>query len=74
MSACLDFAGPLKNQGTEGEITNYTEGKTIRVVDLPPSLCPKNSVLINDLAAACEGINALGEQGRLAEFFQPLWT
>jgi len=41
---------------------------------LPRSLFPENTVFINDLAAAAEGIVALSEDGRLSEFFKPMWT
>jgi len=37
-------------------------------------LFPKNTVFINDLASACEGIAALNSVGLLKQFFQPLWS
>jgi len=73
ISACLDVAAPITNNGTQVVITNYVE-KNLHINDLPTNLFPKNTIFINDLAAACEGILSLGEQNRLSHFFQPLWT
>jgi len=71
----LDAAGPVGNHGTEVQITNYLlENRHLTIKDLPSALFPKKTVFINDLVAACEGIIALGEDGRLSEFFQPLWS
>jgi len=57
------------------QITNYIlESRYLCKQDLPSTLFPTKTVFINDLVAACEGIIALGEDGRLGEFFQTLWS
>lgn len=77
-ASCLDIAGPVEEQGTKVEITNYIgtyEERTIRTTDLPPALFPAGrTVIINDLESCCYGLLGLDEQKKLADYFTPLWT
>jgi len=76
-AACLDIAGPVAENGTQVEITNYSGSsaeRTIKTSDLPPLLFPAGrTVFVNDLESCCYGILGLDEQKKLGEFFAPLW-
>jgi glucokinase len=76
-AAVLAVAGPVTDNGTKVTVTNY-EGseaeRTLTTSHISPDIFPpKASRFINDLESTCYGINSLNQQGRLCDFFQPLW-
>lgn len=57
-------------------ITNWLgdEERTLTTAKLPEGLFPKGkTAMLNDLEAGCYGILALDAQGKLGDFFKPLY-
>jgi len=74
ISACLAVAGPVSDQGSTVNITNFVGETKLTKTDLPKNLFPSGrTVFLNDLASLAEGILALNHSGTLSEFFHPLW-
>jgi glucokinase len=75
--ACLAAAGPVSEFGEKVVVTNYHGSEVERTLlksQISDTIFPKsNSRFINDLEGTCNGINALNEQNKLGEFFEPLW-
>eukprot|EP01117_Protostelium_nocturnum_P006952 TRINITY_DN2493_c0_g1_i2.p1 TRINITY_DN2493_c0_g1~~TRINITY_DN2493_c0_g1_i2.p1 ORF type:complete len:431 (-),score=114.81 TRINITY_DN2493_c0_g1_i2:180-1472(-) len=75
VTACLAIAGPVSDKGRSVSLTNYVGEKQLKVNDLPAIFCPHDStIFINDLASTCHGINSLGEENLLSEYFESLWS
>jgi len=75
VSAVVSVAGPVTENGQKVNLTNYIGERDLGVRQLPSILFNHESTrFINDLAASCQGINSLGEEGRVGRYFGQLWS
>jgi len=81
-AAVVDVAGPVTENGSKAELTNYSttisgqEGVASRILvsaQLPSSLFPPGKTrFLNDLEAACFGLMKLSGDGHIEDYFVPL--
>ncbi|PRP77286.1 glucokinase [Planoprotostelium fungivorum] len=75
ISAVVSVAGPVSENGRKVNLTNYIGDKDLSVEGLPSILFNADCTrFLNDLAATCQGINSLAEEGRLNKYFDQLWS
>lgn len=78
VAAAVAVPGPVTDNGSVALVSNFradsTEGRTIRVRDLPSPLCPAGRTrLLNDLYACSAGIAGLNHIGAFSETFTKMW-
>ncbi len=78
LAAAIAVPGPVIDNGAVAVVSNFhakdTEGRTVRVKDLPPQLCPAGRTkLINDLFACSAGIAGLNHIGAFSDTFTKMW-
>jgi len=72
VSAAIDVAGPIAHDKKSVTVTNYPldQPRVLKVSGLPKYLFPVNrTILVNDLAATCYGIEALSNMASLDKYF-----
>jgi glucokinase len=78
VAASVAMPGPVSDNGATAVMANFaaadTEGRTMRVSKLPPSVCPPGRTrLLNDLHACAAGIAALHHLGAFPSTFKRMW-